>query len=195
VGPITLRDIERCIFPFPVAEFPGVAELQGDFIYSPARGPTSLVAMDEVLSTIAGLYRARTTAIVLSGTSLEGMVGTLAVRTHKGLVMVQEPATADFSSLPLFNFNNAHCAVAPSAMPDLVAQYIVHGKVPSLPATVKTATLAAYSSCLQNCAAHAARAEKELGESCPPPASSPGWKIRRKSQVRPLPASLAEKIP
>ncbi|MCI3270225.1 chemotaxis protein CheB [Streptomyces cylindrosporus] len=55
---------------------------------------------DLLFESVAGAYRARAIACVLTGTGRDGAMGVDAVKSRGGTVIVQDPATAEFRGMP-----------------------------------------------------------------------------------------------
>lgn len=55
---------------------------------------------DLLFESVAGSYGERSIAVVLSGTGVDGAMGVRAVKARGGTVIVQDPATAEFTGMP-----------------------------------------------------------------------------------------------
>ncbi len=55
---------------------------------------------DLLFESVAGAYGARALACVLTGTGRDGAMGVSAVKSRGGTVIVQDPASAEFSGMP-----------------------------------------------------------------------------------------------
>lgn len=55
---------------------------------------------DLLFESIAGSFRERAIAVVLSGTGKDGAMGVSAVKSTGGTVIVQDPASAEFAGMP-----------------------------------------------------------------------------------------------
>jgi two-component system chemotaxis response regulator CheB len=55
---------------------------------------------DLLFESVAGAYRDRVIAVVLSGTGADASMGVRAVKAVKGTVIVQDPEEAEFSGMP-----------------------------------------------------------------------------------------------
>lgn len=56
--------------------------------------------LDALLGSLAGQYRRRVTAVLLSGMARDGVAGLDAVRLNGGRTVVQDPASCQFPQLP-----------------------------------------------------------------------------------------------
>jgi two-component system chemotaxis response regulator CheB len=56
---------------------------------------------DLLFESLAASYRDRAIAVVLTGTGSDGSMGIEAIKNRGGTVIVQDPASADFSGMPL----------------------------------------------------------------------------------------------
>lgn len=70
-------------------------------------------SIDRLLATAAPLYGEELIAVILTGSGSDGAAGTLAVKANGGTVVVQNPETARFPSMPL---------AVPSPAIDIVAE-------------------------------------------------------------------------
>jgi two-component system chemotaxis response regulator CheB len=57
-------------------------------------------SIDVLFESAADAYGKGTTAILLTGANADGASGTRAIRKHGGIVIVQDPATAEASTMP-----------------------------------------------------------------------------------------------
>ncbi|HLP49883.1 MAG TPA: chemotaxis protein CheB [Chitinophagales bacterium] len=57
-------------------------------------------AIDVFFESLAVQYKERAIGIVLSGTGTDGTKGLLSIKEHGGIVIVQDPITADFDGMP-----------------------------------------------------------------------------------------------
>lgn len=55
---------------------------------------------DLLFESVAATYRERAIAVVLSGTGEDGAMGVTAIKKMGGTVIVQDPASAEFSGMP-----------------------------------------------------------------------------------------------
>ena len=62
--------------------------------------PGQRLPLDFLMHALAAGYGPRAMAIVLSGSGLDGSKGALAIRSKGGLVLVQDPAEAEFMDMP-----------------------------------------------------------------------------------------------
>jgi two-component system CheB/CheR fusion protein len=75
-------------------------------------GAASKPSVDRLLTSAAHVFSDDLIAVVLSGTGTDGAIGAQAVKAHGGIVVVQNPETAEYAGMPR--------AVNPSAV-DIVA--------------------------------------------------------------------------
>lgn len=70
----------------------------------------------------------RAVCIVLSGTGTDGTLGSRAVKEAGGMVMVQDPSTAQFDGMPRSAIHNglADYILSPEEMPEELLQYVQH---------------------------------------------------------------------
>ena len=73
----------------------GHVELEGD------RRDRPRPSIDLLLSTAAAVYGDRLFAVILTGSGSDGAAGAVTVKEHGGTIIVQNPATARFPSMPL----------------------------------------------------------------------------------------------
>lgn len=114
----------------PVAEAHHEHTLQKDHIYvcppgsdieirtnqlllsEPDPGPARELMFDKFLLSLAQDQQERSVAVILSGAGSDGKKGAIAIRQSGGLVLVQDPLTAEFRSMPE--------QVADASAPDLI---------------------------------------------------------------------------
>lgn len=103
--------------------------LQRDVIHLD-RGPKvrhTRPAADPLFQSAAETYGARTVGVVLTGGDFDATAGARSIKTHGGLVIVQQPHEAEVPSMPL------------SALRDDHPDYILHiGEMPSLLVALST---------------------------------------------------------
>lgn len=86
------------------------------------------LTIDTFFISLAANYGRRAIAIVLSGLGADGTTGITAVKKAGGLVIVREPSTSRFPSMP----SNAIATglvdfvLEPSAMPEVIEDYVSH---------------------------------------------------------------------
>lgn len=97
----------------------GILELQA------FSGPKRSMSIDHFLISLARGLRDRTVAVVLSGTGTDGSLGARVVKAEGGLVMVQDPASADFDGMPRSAIATASVdfVLVPEQMPAALLQY------------------------------------------------------------------------
>ena len=88
--------------------------------------------VDALLSTAAGAYRDRLIAVILTGFGSDGAAGAVDVKNAGGTVIVQNPQTARYPSMPLalpptvIDFEADIERIGP-------AQRLAHGRKPTAP--------------------------------------------------------------
>src|SRR5690606_6428741 len=82
--------------------------------------------VDELFSSVAAGLKSRAIAIVLSGTGTDGVRGAPAVREQGGLVIAQDPDTAEFREMPenAIGTGTVDRVMAPDAMSTVIDQYL-----------------------------------------------------------------------
>ena len=60
----------------------------------------AIPSIDRLFESAAAVYRDRLAAVALTGCGTDGARGTVAVRSHGGLVIAQDPVTSAFASMP-----------------------------------------------------------------------------------------------
>ncbi len=87
--------------------------------------------IDRLFESLARHRRERAICIVLSGSGSDGTEGLKEVKTEGGCVLVQDPSTARFDSMPLsaIEANLADHVLAPEDMPDVLLRYVSHAYV------------------------------------------------------------------
>jgi two-component system, chemotaxis family, CheB/CheR fusion protein len=87
--------------------------------------------IDRLFESLAQHRRERAICIVLSGSGSDGTEGLKEVKTEGGCVLVQDPSTARFDSMPrsAIEANLADHVLAPEDMPDVLVRYLTHGYV------------------------------------------------------------------
>lgn len=81
--------------------------------------------IDAFFSSLAREYGERAIAVVLSGTGSDGSRGIRAIKEADGLVLVQEPKSAEFDGMPSAAAATglADFVLAPEAMPEVILNY------------------------------------------------------------------------
>ncbi len=93
----------------------------------PAHGAGE-TAIDPFLQSLADDQQERAVCIILSGTGTHGSQGLKAVKAAGGMVMVQDPRTADYDRMPLSAVDTglADYVLAPEEMPGELVRYVRH---------------------------------------------------------------------
>lgn len=134
----------------PVRTIESGMAVEPDCIYLPPRGYNVTVTpryfelqaqdrkvlnlgIDVFLDSLAKSFGERAVAVILSGSGSDGTRGVRSVREHGGIVLVQEPKTAQFDGMPrsALDAGVADAVLGPADLPLRVAE-IVSGKVLSL---------------------------------------------------------------
>lgn len=102
-------------------------------IYLETRGGAK-PSIDRLFSTAAQRYGDRVIAIVLSGLGSDGLAGARAVKEHGGTVIVQDPASASYPSLPqLIPPNVVDFVARPEQMGALIGTLLRRNETPEEP--------------------------------------------------------------
>ena len=101
----------------------------------PDRPRSSRMAIDFFLRSLATDQHHRAVAIILSGTGTDGTLGIKAVKAAGGLVIAQEPSTADFDGMPQSAIDSGIVdhTLSPEAMSDVLVRYAQHPYVREAP--------------------------------------------------------------
>lgn len=93
---------------------------------SRAERPLVNLPIDLFLESVADIAGNKAIAVILSGAGGDGTHGVRLIKARGGLVMVQDPQTADFDSMPnsAINTNQADFVLAPHQMPEEISRYI-----------------------------------------------------------------------
>lgn len=86
------------------------------------------IAIDPFLRTLAADQQERAVCIVLSGTGSHGSLGLRAIKAEGGMVMVQEPSTAEFDPMPSSAVDTglADYVLPPDQMPEALLAFVRH---------------------------------------------------------------------
>ncbi len=97
----------------------------------PAERRGARYPIDRLFESLARRRRARAICIVLSGSGSDGTEGLKEVKAEGGCVLVQDPATARFDSMPrsAIAANLADHVLAPEGMPAVLMRYMRHAYV------------------------------------------------------------------
>jgi two-component system, chemotaxis family, CheB/CheR fusion protein len=97
----------------------------------PAERRGARYPIDRLFESLATHRRERAICIVLSGSGSDGTEGLKQVKTEGGCVLVQDPSTARFDSMPrsAIEANLADHVLAPEDMPDVLIRYTSHAYV------------------------------------------------------------------
>jgi two-component system CheB/CheR fusion protein len=82
-------------------------------------------SIDVFFRSLADDLKERAAAVILSGTGTDGVDGARAVKVQQGLIVVQDPQTAQFSGMPqaAIAAGVADYVLAPEAMPGQLIEY------------------------------------------------------------------------
>jgi two-component system CheB/CheR fusion protein len=101
--PVEPIDRNQIALPDHVYVLPGRSQLQiknGVLIPSPRNTQTINRVIDNFLVSLAQEKKEKAIGIIFSGTSCNGAKGVAEIHKHHGLVLVQNPINAEFSSMP-----------------------------------------------------------------------------------------------
>jgi two-component system CheB/CheR fusion protein len=117
--------IPDTIFVIPPKKRVAVRDCRLVFIDPAIEGENSL-PIDQVFSSLANDLGDRAIAIVLSGTGSDGVIGTRDIHRQGGLVMAQDPATAQSPSMPERAIETGLCVVvdSPEGLSEVVSRYV-----------------------------------------------------------------------
>ncbi|MEO6522762.1 MAG: CheR family methyltransferase, partial [Mucilaginibacter sp.] len=89
------------------------------------------MTIDYFFSSLAKERGDKAIGVILSGTGNDGSRGVEAIKNAGGLVLVQDPDTANFDGMPLAAIATdcADMIIAPQAMPQLIENYVKEGKL------------------------------------------------------------------
>jgi two-component system, chemotaxis family, CheB/CheR fusion protein len=91
-------------------------------------------SVDRVLTTAAGVFGEQLIAVILTGTGSDGAEGARQVKANGGTVIIQDPATAQFPSMPASLAPTSVDIVAPiDAIGPLLHELVSGAHTPSLP--------------------------------------------------------------
>lgn len=84
--------------------------------------------VDELFASVAAGLKDRAIAVVLSGTGFDGSRGVPTIRERGGLVIAQDPTTADFGEMPenAIATGTVDRIIAPEAMGAAISQYLAN---------------------------------------------------------------------
>ncbi|HEY6880787.1 MAG TPA: chemotaxis protein CheB, partial [Polyangiales bacterium] len=124
-----------CIYLVPPAKR---LSLQGGCIRleEKERGQAGAFGIDSFFESLAVSLGERAVAIVLSGTGTDGTVGVRAVKQVGGLVLAQDPASAQFDGMPrsAIDSGSAELVMPPEAMPRQLLAHFSRIDAPPTPA-------------------------------------------------------------
>ena len=83
-------------------------------------------AINIFFESLANYKKDKTIAVVLSGSGTDGSLGAAAIKQAGGMVIAQDPASCDHSSMPLNVINKglADFVLLPGEMPAVIQEYI-----------------------------------------------------------------------
>jgi two-component system CheB/CheR fusion protein len=86
------------------------------------------MTIDHFFMSLARERGNKAIGIILSGTGNDGAKGCEAIKSAGGLVIVQDPATANFTEMPLASIaTGVDIVISPEAMPQLIEDYVKDG--------------------------------------------------------------------
>lgn len=82
--------------------------------------------IDHLFNSIASFAKGKGIGIIMSGTGTDGTAGSHEIEKHGGVVIVQDPETAQFDGMPLTSIRYDHpdYVLAPQEMPDLIDRIV-----------------------------------------------------------------------
>lgn len=133
----------------PVAEVRSKTRAQADHVYVAAPGDFlrmdggTIVPMeppgqrggrmpiDFFFRALAEDQREKACAVVLSGAGSDGTLGIRAIKAHGGLVFAQDPASAEYGSMPASALATdlVDCELKPGDIPKVIAEYVHHAQI------------------------------------------------------------------
>lgn len=101
--------------------------------------PKPHMTIDHFFSSLAVERGDRAIGVILSGTGDDGSRGVEAIKNAGGMVIIQDPDTAQYSDMPLaaIKTGSANIILAPEAMPRHIEEYVAHGKPEKLTKPVR----------------------------------------------------------
>jgi len=117
----------NCVYVIPPNKYLAIVDRKLQ-LSAPAEGPGATTAIDFFFRTLAVDQRERAIGIVLSGTSSHGTLGLKEIKLAGGMVMAQQPESAEHDQMPrnaiatgLVDF-----VLPPEQMPDALVKYLRH---------------------------------------------------------------------
>lgn len=104
--------------------------LRGGRFSLAARDPLQRMHLpiDDFFNSLGEGLGARAIGVVLSGTGSDGALGLKAIASHGGIVLVQDPATAQFDGMPRSAIATGMCnyVLPVENMPEVITNYALH---------------------------------------------------------------------
>jgi two-component system CheB/CheR fusion protein len=81
-------------------------------------------AINHFFISLAHAYRDHVFGVILSGTGNDGVEGVKEIEDFGGIVLVQDPATAEFDGMPMNTIHQDHpdYVLSPEVMPDFISK-------------------------------------------------------------------------
>lgn len=102
-------------------------ELDGRFLQVEDRNVSDKInhTIDTLFFSLAKVVADKSVGVILSGTGTDGLQGAKAIEDQKGLVIVQDPITAEFPSLPKTLIANDHpdYVLSPDEITQKICEY------------------------------------------------------------------------
>jgi two-component system CheB/CheR fusion protein len=91
--------------------------------------PRPYMTIDYFFTSLAKERGNKAIGIILSGTGSDGSIGIQAIKQAEGIILVQDPNTASFNSMPLAAIATecADMILTPQAMPQVIEDYVKDG--------------------------------------------------------------------